>query len=52
MFFPENLSAVAKTDVLLLEVLVKRSSSFLSHLEKGDERTGTLVATEHKEDEH
>lgn len=51
-FFPENLSALAKTDAVLLEVLLKISSIFLSHLEKGVERTGTLMATEHKEDEH
>ena len=52
MLFPENLSTVAKADAVLLEALVQRSSAFFSHLEKGDQRAGTSVATEHKEDEY
>lgn len=52
MIFPENLSAVAKADAVLLEALVQRPSKLFSHLENCDRRVGTLVAAEHKDKEH
>jgi len=52
MLFPENLSTVAKADAVWLETLVQRSSNLFWHLEKEDQRAGTLAAAEHREDEH